>query len=1171
MSQTEYNRDYSIADGNRALRNGDYVEAIRAYTAALAADAAVAEQIEFNLSLAKWKRRRLRRGTPLHVAVCGWDLSHNAAGRVRALADLWSGIADTEIIGATFLKEGRDLWPPLRNMETPCHSISVENDAKFPEKAFELVRQHPYDVVHLSKPRFPNIIFGLLYKLIWDAQVIMDVDDEELGAVGADRTLEFDAVLEKSGGSGIWKSLGGRTWTQVSVGLWDRFDSVTTSNEALRKRYGGVVVPHARDAEVFTPSQNRQAANRKRLDIPEDKTVVLFFGTPRRHKGLVETAQALAALGRDDICFTIVGDFPDGELRRELEAVDGVETHFVGAQPYEEIHNVVAIGDICVLLQDDGSLLGKYQTPAKLTDALSMGLLVFAQHTEGLDSLVSAGAVVAVTRETLGRTLTAYLEDEKLFEEVRCRAREVFRDKLSIQACRNTVRELPLGRSLYSVPMRGKPPAGLRQDRIFRALGAWIAFSESDEPDVNIPNGERVPQPDNRAWSSLLRQWTLSGHTDTGTLEKPIREHLRRAYTFVDYDKNRKVPNEMYETAVNGAVALRLGDFPRARSYWSKYWEYAVTNGGASAHVSWKWYINKNADLFEIARRSCKERRSQQSGRYVVYTALFGEYDYLRSPLYTPEGIDYICFSDFERNVPGWEVRVIDTENNTEKFDAVAWNRYFKILPHEHFPDYDGSIYIDANLLVTGDFQWLIETWLHDKPFVGWMHPDRSNVYDEMEAILTNLRGKPDAVLAQAESLYRNGMPDHTGLLEAAFLWRRHDSENVNSLMEGWWQYVRQFRERDQPGLAFEMWRKGVRPEVMSPRFGNSRINDFTTKLPHRMTRLSPWSEGGNEMQVGVPQISEAKETKRELAFLYHSSFKNSGSTVMRVTQLAEIVQQYGVIGCRRFDEKQCQEITNSIVIVNKSFLKKCEPSELARLRNRGNILCADFVDDPPRKEIIEEVDVLISSSIAQHKHYLSTYPDKLSHMVTHHVDPRIQGTHSFNQYCRLGYFGELVNARHQSDLTDLVEFYGIDTKRSESKKPEWIERLTDVNVHYAVREHRSIDGFKPFLKGFTAAHCHSNVIVPLYEGDARYYLTAEYPYALQSGALTEVRDMVAYVHETFGRREWWDALEIMESVKRRSAYSWIAEEVRCLLNMVWGGVESRCEVGEDHVAEIHT
>ena len=37
---------------------------------------------------------------------------------------------------------------------------------------------HPYDLVHLSKPRAPNIIFGLLYKLIWDAMILVDVDDE---------------------------------------------------------------------------------------------------------------------------------------------------------------------------------------------------------------------------------------------------------------------------------------------------------------------------------------------------------------------------------------------------------------------------------------------------------------------------------------------------------------------------------------------------------------------------------------------------------------------------------------------------------------------------------------------------------------------------------------------------------------------------------------------------------------------------------------------------------------------------------------------------------------------------------------------------------------------------------------------------------------------------------
>jgi hypothetical protein len=50
-------------------------------------------------------------------------------------------------------------------------------------QAIDLVSAHPFDLVHLSKPRFPNILLGLLYRLLWDAQILVDIDDDELAFV----------------------------------------------------------------------------------------------------------------------------------------------------------------------------------------------------------------------------------------------------------------------------------------------------------------------------------------------------------------------------------------------------------------------------------------------------------------------------------------------------------------------------------------------------------------------------------------------------------------------------------------------------------------------------------------------------------------------------------------------------------------------------------------------------------------------------------------------------------------------------------------------------------------------------------------------------------------------------------------------------------------------------
>ncbi|MDT9281937.1 MAG: glycosyltransferase, partial [Limnospira sp. PMC 1293.21] len=312
-----------------------------------------------------------------------------------------------------------------RGGEIRCHTIRVEDEGRFVEQALGLVLAHFYEVVHLSKPRMPNIVLGLLYKLVWGARVIVDIDDEELAFVKAEGAVDLREFLESGEQLPQWWGLDGRKWTQIAVGLAREFDGVTVSNPALQERYGGVVIRHARDEGRFVPSEERRLRSRERLGIARDKKVVLFFGTPKEHKGLVATAEALAGLGRGDVVFAIVGDFTDAGLKERLLGISGVEYVFVGNQPFDEIPDVVAAGDICVLLQDGGSPVSQFQTPAKLSDALGMGLVVLLSETAAVADVIESGAVVPVAEGDLPAVLGRVLSDEAECNQFRVRGREL--------------------------------------------------------------------------------------------------------------------------------------------------------------------------------------------------------------------------------------------------------------------------------------------------------------------------------------------------------------------------------------------------------------------------------------------------------------------------------------------------------------------------------------------------------------------------------------------------------------------------------------------------------------------------------------------------------------------------------------------------------------------------
>lgn len=444
--------DSTLAQGNSLLQEGAYPAAVRSYlNHALAQDAAevpgLAIPLEGSLTLARelrLSRRRsaLRQGRAPRIAVCGWELGHNAAGRALALAEAHAAVnPHVEIIGTVLPHYGEQLWPPMQGSRIPVHPLLVRSHRTFLRHALKFVLQRPYDVVHLSKPRWTTLIFGLLYELIWGAKVIWDIDDEELGFVGAEKPLT-PAEAFGPGEHSRLTSLRAELATRVAVSQATRFDEVTVSNPALQQRYGGSLLPHLRHEDRFIPSPERTRRARRTWDIPEDATVVLFSGTPRKHKGLLKVARALASLERQDIWLVVAGDFTHPRLRRNLESVRGLNLRLIPGQPLHTLPEITALGDYTVLLQDQSSLAAQYQLPAKLMDSLAMGHVVFTQVTPATQWLAEAGVVLPVTSLTLEESLRTWLEDPGRESGRRSRAREFFLEHLSISSAQPLMKRL---------------------------------------------------------------------------------------------------------------------------------------------------------------------------------------------------------------------------------------------------------------------------------------------------------------------------------------------------------------------------------------------------------------------------------------------------------------------------------------------------------------------------------------------------------------------------------------------------------------------------------------------------------------------------------------------------------------------------------------------------------
>ena len=306
---------------------------------------------------------------------------------------------------------------PQQKAQLPVHSFVAEHEPRYVEQAFALVLQHPADLVHLSKPRLPAVVIGLLYKLLWGSAVLVDIDDEELCFVGEREPITLDGLKRLCHGLPEPRELMGPLWTRLAVDLAQRFDGITVANRPLQGRYGGTVIPHARDPEQLRPATAAEkAAARQRFGVPLEAKVVLFFGTPKRHKGLLPLAQAVAQLPQAlQPLLVVAGGFApeDAELQRELEALlPAQRLVLLGNQPFEQAGQVLALADMVVLLSEGE--VAAFQSPAKLSDALGMGLPVLISKTPPNLPLIHSNYAQVADEKKLPRQIEELLNHCRL-------------------------------------------------------------------------------------------------------------------------------------------------------------------------------------------------------------------------------------------------------------------------------------------------------------------------------------------------------------------------------------------------------------------------------------------------------------------------------------------------------------------------------------------------------------------------------------------------------------------------------------------------------------------------------------------------------------------------------------------------------------------------------------
>lgn len=232
-----------------------------------------------------------------------------------------------------------------------------------------------------------------------------------------------------------------------------------------------------------------------------------------------------------------------------------------------------------------------------------------------------------------------------------------------------------------------------------------------------------------------------------------------------------------------------------------------------------------------LAYLNRSEKRSK-----VVYTCLTGNYDNLPLHPHLDFEWDYVCFTDSAellklKSYGAWQIRPLAFD----KLDNTKNARWHKTHPHLLFPDYEESIWIDANIAIKSDwiFSIVAEKRGANKILIP-IHYERDSIFTDIEFCVNILkketRENADRMIAY---LREHDFPDDYGLNETNLIFRKHNDAEITSLMEDWWYFIENFTKRDQFSLSYVLFKHGIKPSDIAIPNLRPLVNSFRIDAIH--------------------------------------------------------------------------------------------------------------------------------------------------------------------------------------------------------------------------------------------------------------------------------------------------------------------------------------------------
>lgn len=366
----------------------------------------------------------------MKLTVLSHDLSSNAVMRAHRLAQAASLFAEVRLVGPVH-RTGP--WPALPE-ESWIRSVPKRRFPEFYESFLNLTALSDGDVLVAVKPHLASFGAALVAAESRDVPVILDIDDLDVALAPRSQWSSRPSMADLSRpGSAVYLSL----LTKATVAA----SAVTVSSSALQAQFGGTLVPHGCDTEVFDPGAIDRDSARKAFGF--SGPTVLFPGTARAHKGLASLARAVAGVSGASLAVTCR---PSDLAGPEWEHLPLQRIPFVS---YSALPSLLCAADIIAVPQLDREP-SRYQMPMKIFEAMAMAKPIVASAVSDIpQTLGTCGRIVdAGNAKQLQAAITHLLEHPHAAEALGRRARARCLSRYSIEK---------IGAQLSAIVRRVKP------------------------------------------------------------------------------------------------------------------------------------------------------------------------------------------------------------------------------------------------------------------------------------------------------------------------------------------------------------------------------------------------------------------------------------------------------------------------------------------------------------------------------------------------------------------------------------------------------------------------------------------------------------------------------------------------------------------------------------------